>query len=166
MPSLQVSDLETSHQPWPKADFISLTERVAKMDVRLDTLPPDAALVTKMYLKEYDNQWVKKWQAMEEETGSRFDRLENRLASFEENVLRVELKIEHDMKQCLTVRFWPALCVCEMAKTREAEYGTSQELRRCVVRLDEVEQNSQEAMRLGFERVERDVTDITLVSPY
>ena len=80
-----------------------MKEEIGKVSQRLDTLPPDTALVTKKYLKDYDNQWSKKWKDMEEGTTERFDRLENRLAGFEENVLRVELKIEHDMKQCLAV---------------------------------------------------------------
>lgn len=99
----QVTDLETSHQPWPRSQFEELVGKVGTVNERLETLPPDTALVTKKYLKDYDNQWTKRWTEMEKANAERFDRLETRLASFEEAVLRVELKIEHDMKQCLVV---------------------------------------------------------------
>jgi hypothetical protein len=97
-------DLETSHQPWPRSQFEEAMGKLERMGARLETLPPDTALVTKKYLKEYDNSWMKRWNEMERANEERFDRLETRLASFEEAVLRVELKIEHDMKQCLVVR--------------------------------------------------------------
>jgi len=133
-----VGNLETANQPWPKKQFEELKAQVVSVAQRLETLPPDTALVTKKYLKDYDNQWAKRWRKLEETTTERLDRLENRLAQFEENVLRVELKIEHDMKQWLV----------ELRETKD--------------RLSQVEDATQSEMRQGFERVERDVTDLTL----
>jgi hypothetical protein len=129
-------------------------------------------LVTKKYLKDYDNQWAAKWKAMEEETSDRFDRLETRLSTFEENVLRVELKIENDVKQCLVVRTkMPSISGVAVLRRvwRVASDATPclmaalQELDKCLRRLDEVEESGRESMRIGFDRVERDITDVTLV---